>query len=70
MLVEATPEQSDWILSSIPDSMMVMTGEFQQDDGTRSESSLLREVGGVLHIGTDFAGGGGGGWSGRRDVKP
>ena len=57
VLVEATLEWSNWILSSVSDSVMVMTEEFQPDDGTRSESGLLREAGGVLHVGTDFAGG-------------
>ena len=39
---------------------MVMTGELQPYDRTRSESGLLREADGVLHIGTDFSTGGGG----------
>ena len=60
MLVEATPELSDKILSSVSVSVMVMTEEFQPDDGTRSESGLLQEAGGVLHVGADVAGGGGG----------
>ena len=67
MLVEATPEWSDRILSFVSDSVIVMTEEFQLDDGTRSEGGLLREVGGVLHIGTDFAGGGG--WPLRRSPR-
>ena len=62
VLIETTPERSDRILSSVPASMMVMTGEFQPDDGTWDESGLLREAGGVLHRGTDFAGEGGGWW--------
>ena len=33
VLVEATPERSDRILSSVSDSVMVMTEEFQLDDG-------------------------------------
>ena len=60
VLVEAAPEWSDRILSFVSDNVIVMTEEFQLDDVTRSEGGLLREVGGVLHIGTDFAGGGGG----------
>ena len=59
VLVEATPEWSDQIISSVSDSVMVMPEELQPDDGTHSKSGLLREAGGVLHIGTDFPGGGG-----------
>ena len=59
VLVETTPERSDRILSSVSDSVMVMAEEFQPDDRTRSESGLLREEGGVLHVCTDIAGGGG-----------
>ena len=64
VLVEETPERSDRILSSVLDSAMVMAEEFQLDNGTRSESGLLRQVGGVLHVCTDIAGGWGGGGSG------
>ena len=63
VLVEATPEQSDRILSSVSDSVMVVAEGFQPDDGTHddvtcSESGLLRDAGGVLHVCTDFVGGG------------
>ena len=63
VLVEATPERSDRILSSVSHSVMVMSEEFQPDDGTRSESCLLWEAGGVLHVWMDGLcwGGGGGG---------
>ena len=64
VLVEMTPERSDRILSSISDSVMVMTEEFQPDDGTRSESGLLREACGVLHVCIFF-----GGWPLRRHPR-
>ena len=39
-LVEATPEWSDRMLSSISNNVMVVAEGFQLDDGTRSESDL------------------------------
>ena len=60
VLVEATPERSDRILSSVSDSVMMMAEEFQPDDGSRTESGFLQEAGGVLHVCTDFCWGGGG----------
>ena len=57
VLVEATPEWSDRILSSVSDNVMVIAEEFQPDDGTCSECGLLWEAGGVLHVCTDYAAG-------------
>ena len=66
VLVEATPEWSGRILSSVSDGVMVMAEKFQPDDETCLERGLLREAGGVLHVFTDFAWGEGGGWLLRR----
>ena len=50
VLVEATPERSNRIISYVSGIAMVMTEEFQPDDGTRSESGLLREAGGPYKL--------------------